>query len=342
MELLNYSIPPSEWNQFVFNHPESKLYHTLEWLQLIQDTFKHETNFLVLQKNNEIEGIFPSIEFNSFFFGKFAVSLPFVTYGGPLLRRSGDFELIIDEVRRQIAERNLDFFEIRFDKNIQLNIPQKRHKVTFILDLPSDPETLFSSFKAKLRNQIRRPMKENMYVKHGDIDLLDDFYKIFSINMRDLGTPVYPKCFFNNILEIFHQNAFVVVVYSQFDQPAAAALLIQYREKMEIPWASSIKEFNKFSPNMLLYWESLKLAIQRQCNQFDFGRCSPGSGTYRFKKQWGAQERQLYWYYVLANSNELPELNPDNPKYKILIKIWQNLPLPVSNFLGPHIIKNIP
>ena len=185
-------------------------------------------------------------------------------------------------------------------------------------------------------------MKENMYAKDGHLDRLNDYYYVFSRNMRDLGTPVYSKNFFKAILEKFPQNSRIVVVYAQNHRPVAAAFLLMKGDTVEIPWASSIKEYNRYSPNMLLYWEVLRFSIRQRYKIFDFGRCSPDSGTYRFKKQWGAEEKQLYWYYILLQQDELPEINPNNPRYKLLIRTWQRMPLFLTKFLGPKIIRHIP
>ena len=111
---------------------------------------------------------------------------------------------------------------------------------------------------------------------------------------------------------------------------------------MEIPWASSIKDYNRYSPNMLLYWKILEHACKSGFKQFDFGRSTPGEGTYKFKEQWGAKPIQLYWHYWLRKESSIPELNPKNSKYRLAVRIWQKLPLTITKLLGPSIVRNIP
>jgi len=232
--------------------------------------------------------------------------------------------------------------ELRHCSSISGNLVEKSHKVTFFLDLPDSEDVLLKSFKAKVRSQIKRPLREDMYAKSGGLELLDNYYKIFSYNMRDLGTPVYSKKFFKSILQNLPDNSKIIIVYSKHKVPVASAFLLMHRDTVEIPWASSLREYNKFSPNMLLYWEVLKFCINNGYKKFDFGRCSPDTGTHRFKKQWGGVEKQLYWHYFLNQKDKLPDLNPNNPRYNLLIKIWQKLPVFATNFIGPHLIKNIP
>ena len=159
--------------------------------------------------------------------------------------------------------------------------------------------------------------------------------------MRELGTPVYPKSFFKNILETFQESAWICSVYKD-EEPVASGFLFGFKDRLDIPWASSKREYDRFNPNMLLYWNSLKFACENGYRIFDFGRSTPGEGTYKFKEQWGAKPIQLYWHYWLKNNGPLPELNPKNPKYQMAIKIWQKLPVAVTRFIGPMIVKNIP
>ena len=93
---------------------------------------------------------------------------------------------------------------------------------------------------------------------------------------------------------------------------------------------------------MYMYRQILSTAIAQKYRFFDFGRSSKDASTYKFKKQWGAIEHPLYWHYWLRDSDELPELNPNNPKYKFAIKMWQKLPVPVANAVGPALVRNLP
>jgi len=341
---INVSNKPSpHWDHFVNKNQGSKIYHLAEWNQVIHRTFGHKNYFVEFKSNNAVLGILPLTQFKSPVFGKFAVSLPFVNYGGAIFTEELSYRSLEEFLFQFRQKLGVDFLELRLDEEKELSLPVKKHKVTFLLNLPQTEEELWKSFKAKLRSQIRRPQKENMFAISGGFNLLNDYYYIFSRNMRDLGTPVYCKKLFQNILESFPHNAFIVAVYNREKLPVAASLLLTFKGTMEIPWASSLREFNRFSPNMLLYWESLKLAITQKCHTFDFGRCTPESGTYRFKKQWGATEKQLYWYYVLSEKQQnLPELNPSNQKFEFLINVWRKLPLFLTNSIGPYIIRNIP
>lgn len=209
------------------------------------------------------------------------------------------------------------------------------------LDLPDDFAILWKGFTAKLRSQIRRAEKEAMTFNIGGEELLKDFYTVFSRNMRDLGTPIYSRAFFSEILKTFATQARIAAVYLA-GEPLAAGFLYGFRGVLEIPWASSDRRHNHLAPNMLLYSAVLQYACQEGYRVFDFGRSTPDSGTYRFKEQWGARPVQLYWHYWLRNGGPLPDLSPSNAKFRWATFLWQQLPLGVSRRLGPNIVKFIP
>ena len=333
----------SDWDEFVDEHAQGKIYHKTVWKKIFERAFGRKTlYYFVENEQGKIVGILPLVHFHTFMAGKQIVSLPYVNYGAPLWQDGNVKNLILEQMHTVLQKTDSHVLELRHDQPGAFDLPVKTSKVTFYLDLPETADALLKSFKAKVRSQIKRPTKEGMYVKRGHLDLLDDFYFVFCRNMRDLGTPVYAKEIFRIILSLLPEQTHIVVVYSKDHLPVASAFLLGYKQQMEIPWASSLRKFNRFSPNMLLYWEVLKLSIEKKYKIFDFGRGTKDGGTYRFKKQWGGREIQLYWYYLLGERGQLPELAKENPKFELAIKIWRKLPLWFTNLVGPSIVKNIP
>ena len=329
------------WDDYVLNQTDASLYHEIAWLSLIRNVYGHETFSLTAHDNKEnTVGILPLVYMHSILFGKFLVSMPYLNYGGVLADTPDVSDALLRKASELCNRLGGSHLELRHRKTIG-NWPAKTDKVTMMLELPASHDELWKSFKPKLRAQIRRPEKEGAHCTVGGVELLDDFYRVFSNNMRDLGTPVYPKRFAQAILEQYPEKSRLFVVYLN-QIPAAAALVLGHRSTLEIPWASSIKSMNRFGVNMSLYWNVLKWAIETNYSNFDFGRCTPNSGTFRFKKQWGSNPKQLYWQYWLPQNNPLPQLNPSNPKYAFFIRAWQRLPLSVANRIGPWLIKGIP
>lgn len=328
-------------DELVRSLPGASVYHLSPWRRLIRSLFGHETHVLVAEQNGTLIGMLPLVRLRSMLFGDYMVSMPYFNYGGPIgSSRNVEEQLMTAaaELADELGVRHVEFRDIEPRSDVW---SLRTDKVAMILPLPRDPDELWKSIGTKKRTRIRHPLKEGALVRHGGPELLDDFYEVFARNMRDLGTPVYSKRFFSEILHAFPRDTSITSVRVK-GHPVAAGFLVGHKNKMEIPWASSTREANRLAVNMLLYWEILKRSIEEGYQVFDFGRSTVGGGTYAFKKQWGAAEHQLYWHYWLREGEELPSLTPSNPKYAMAIKVWRKLPLAVTRWLGPAVVKNLP
>jgi len=330
-----------DWNRYVESNPAASIYHRSEWKELIRKTFGHSgLYFAARNSDGQIVGILPLTRLSSHLFGDFMVSMPYFNYGGAIADHPQIEQQLMQAAAEHAADLGVSHIEYR-DDTPRDGYPVRTEKVNMILPLPDNHEALWQTFTPKLRAQIKRPQRERTEILQGGAEYLKDFYTVFTRNMRDLGTPVYSKSFFLNILHTFPDACHIMVLRLD-NRPVAASFLISHRDTLEIPWASTIRDVNHLSMNMLLYWEVLKYAIDNNFREFDFGRSSKGAGTYRFKQQWGAQPRQLYWHYWLQEGEELPALNPGNPRYALAINIWKQLPLFITTTLGPLIVRNLP
>ena len=331
------------WDDYVDRHEDSTFYHRIGWKNVIEKSFGHRTyQWLAEDQDGNIKGILPLAHLRSLLFGSFMVSLPYFNYGGACAQDDESHGALLEAAIDFAKEKSIDHIELRYDRPIQSRLAVKQSKVSMRLRLGADSAALWKSFGSKLRSQIARPQKEGMYARIGGEEELDSFYRVFSINMKDLGTPVYSRSFFQNILDEFPASTRICSVYDKARRPVASGFLIGFRDTLEIPWASSLREYKSSSPNMLLYWKCLEFACDNGYRTFDFGRSTSGSGTYRFKEQWGATPQPLYWHYWVRTGGRLPELNPGNPKYQLGVKLWRKLPLRIATTFGPLIVKNLP
>ncbi len=329
------------WNVYA-QEKGSSLYHYSNWRHLIKEVFGHESHYIyAVDSNEKIIGILPLIRLRSLLFGDYLVSMPYFNYGGCIANNSEIATYLLAESEKLRLELGSSHVELRAVQALQLDLPCREDKVTMMLELPDDPDILWKNIGTKRRAQVKRPIREGVEFEIGGKELLDDFYHVFSINMRDLGTPVYSKTFFKAIFKWFPGSAKIAIVRLN-GEPVGTGFLLGDNGTMEIPWASTLRKVNKIGVNMFLYWNILKSAIEFDYKVFDFGRSSKDAGTLRFKKQWGAQQKQLYWYYQLADKMDIPQMNHTNKKYKLMISIWQKMPLSLCNMIGPHVVKGLP
>jgi FemAB-related protein (PEP-CTERM system-associated) len=326
---------------YVAAHPHGSPYHRRAWLDVIQAAFGHRTTYLVAETSGAIAGVLPLVFFKSALFGRFAVSMPFLNYGGVLADNSRVERVLLEraiEVTRRAGGSHL---ELRHTRQHFPELAAKRHKVAMDLRLEATVELQWAALDRKVRNQVRKAEKSNLTAESGGVELLPAFYEVFAHNMRDLGTPVYSSRFFREVLTTFPDQTRVFVVRAA-GRPVAASLVLWNGQTIEVPWASALREFNPLCVNIFLYWQMVQFAVGRGFTTFDFGRSTPGEGTFVFKKQWGAEPRELVWEYWTAGGAPLPSLNPANPKFDLAIRTWQRLPLWLANTLGPAVVRNIP
>ncbi len=344
--LALYGEEADLWQAYVRSKDQELGYALPAWLHIFSQSFGHKSYVLGVFDTKstapKLAGVLAISHVRSALFGSLLCSLPFVNYGGIYSDTTEAAAALEQEARKLCQELGATSIELRHKEPCGLNLPAKAdHKVSMVLDLPEDADLLWKGFKDKVRNQVRKAQKNGLTVLRGKAELLDDFYSVFCVNMRDLGTPVYAKSFFAAVLEHLPKETEILCVYRE-NSCIAAGILYGYGTSMQMPWASSLLHARNFCPNHLLYWEALRLSCEQGFSQFDFGRSTPNSGPWSFKKQWGVREVPLYWEYILPHGAAMPKLSVNNPKYQLAIAAWKKLPLWLANAMGPHIVRGIP
>ena len=341
MRVSPFTGAGAAWDAFVRSVPGWTHFHLIGWKSVIERVFGHECIYLVARDDADaIAGVLPLVRVKSMVFGHFLVSMPFVNYGGPL---GSDFAV------RALAAHATDLavrdgarlLELRSRVPLPIDLPVSHRKVTVLLDLPDDSEALWKRIDAKVRSQVRRPRKEGVTVRFGP-DQVAPFFEVFARHMRDLGTPTQPRRLFEVISEVFGDDAWFGCAYLG-ERPVACGCGFRWADEFEMTWASSLVELKRIAPNMLLYWSFMERAIDEGLTLFNFGRCTPGSGTHRFKLQWGSRDEQLWWYgRAAAGSAAAATPSPNDSSYSWGPRLWKHLPTPLATALGPRIVRYIP
>ncbi|WP_300667737.1 FemAB family XrtA/PEP-CTERM system-associated protein [Desulfoluna sp.] len=352
---LDQDSEKEAWNHYVSHHECGSLYVRAEWGDVIRDVYGHDSIRLVAVGGGEglkkIVGVLPMVHMRSRIFGNRLISMPYFDVGGavadtPEIEEALMFKAL--DIGRTLGVKSLEIRQVRpiaalddqadgrhEDRGNTLSVFKEKERM--LLALPPSSESLWTSFKSKLRSQIRRAMKEGLTVDMGDEELIDTFYTVFAENMRDLGSPVHAKALFHGVMNAFKGRAKIVVV-KKGGMPVAASIVCPHGKTLQNPWASSLRRYSRLSPNMLLYWAMLEYASDHRYSTFDFGRSTSGEGTYRFKKQWGAEPRPLHWYQWMCNNVSVGKtIRSDKDRFGRAAKYWQKLPVSVTTLLGPMV-----
>lgn len=340
------------WNDFVLSRSDSCLYQLIEWKEIIEKTYNHKTFYaMAVDKNSCIKGVLPLVQIKSLVFGHKLISLPYFDMGGILADNKDAFQKLIEygfEKLESLNAQSLELRDIRSSdykekepykslKNGFYTSDLAEDKAVMRLDLPENSEELFNSYKSKFRNDIRKPFRNGLEFKIGGRELLNDFYHIFSVNMRDLGSPVHSFRLFENIFSSFQEKAQIGAVYKD-NKPVAAIFTIGFRDILANPWASALREYRRLNVNIFQYWKMLEYGCDNKYKIFDFGRSAPEDSTFKFKKKWGAVPYPLVWENF---SIKYKEKISEKSKFGKFIKYWQKTPVFITKAVGPPIRKNI-
>ena len=338
-----YAGPPASWDHFGQSRPGWTHFHGHGWKSLIEEVFGHECPYLAAtDQGDRLAGVLPLVRVRSRIFGHYLVSMPFLNYGGPL----GEPEAVralATAASAKAAEDGADLLELRSRAVLPLDLPVSHRKITVVLPLPPDRDALWKGFGSKLRNQVRRPEKAGVEIRVGE-DQVGPFYQVFARHMRDLGTPVLPRRWFEAIAERFGDAIWFGVAWHE-GHPVAGGVAVRWAGEVEMTWASALASHSRLAANMLLYARFMERAVDAGASLFNFGRCSPGSGTHRFKQQWGARDEPLWWYQSTPRGRGAGDARTPSPDQGALAlgpRVWKHLPLPLATALGPHIVRFIP
>ena len=332
----------NEIDCFLNNAQFSVPYQRLQWLLAIQKAYGHHYEYLLARKDKKIVGVLPISIFRKLSGKKQLCSLPFCDIGGVVADN--------DSVKDKLVQYALDLaerlqatpLELRQRLTVQYsNVDMTDQKVSMLLDLPESAETLQAGFKSKLRSQIKKAEKNGLLFDFSnDTKSIDDFFYVFSRNMHMLGSPTHSIKWFQALREVYRDDLLVGRVWFE-GKIVGAGILLFSGNNVSIPWASTLRDYNRLAPNMLLYWNLLRVSCERGCKQFDFGRSTFGEGTYRFKQQWGAKPVLLDWQ-CLDKQGAVARMRDNKSRIRDMVEtVWKKLPLSVVNVIGPRIRRHI-
>lgn len=326
------------WDAFVFSHAQCTSYHRWSWKYVFQEVFGWPAIYLLAEEGTQVRGVLPLIS-QKCLLRSYLSSMPHLNGGGIVADKPKIENLLLESAIRHAQQSNAMYLELRQLTEHELPLMRRQDKVAAVLPIEKDSEKRLCQLDKKTRNLVRKSLTFDMTSEFGGSSLLEEFHQVYCRNMHDLGSPSYSKDFFSEILHHFPQDARICIVRLG-NKTVAGAFLLGFRGTLEVAWASSYREFLNLKPNMFLYWNILSFGAEHGYECLDFGRSSRNSGTFDFKRQWGAVPKDLHWGYWLNQGTAVPSTRQGG--MQIASRIWQRLPLAVTNALGPRLVRHIP
>jgi FemAB-related protein (PEP-CTERM system-associated) len=326
------------WDSFVQSCPEATFFHLTGWKKILENVLGHQTFYLYAESANGIEGVLPLAHVRSRLFGNALVSTPFCVCGGVAATTEEARRALEDEAERLAISLEVDYLEMRNRTVRRTDWPVKELYVTFRKAIHPDPEANLKAIPRKQRAMVRKGISAGL---ESSIDSgVDRFFEAYSASQRNLGTPVSSKDYFRALEKEFGSRCEVMTVTSG-GKVVSSVMSFYFRDEVLPYYGGGPAEARDLKGNDFMYWELMRRSAERGIRVFDYGRSKVGSGSYSFKKNWGFEPEPLPYQYRLVQRDTLPNISPNNPRYRLLIQAWRRLPLAVANRLGPILARNL-
>jgi FemAB-related protein (PEP-CTERM system-associated) len=327
---------PAAWDAFVLQAPDGTMAHRWAWLGIVSETYGHRVIPLAASRDGALAGVLPLVETRSMLFGRHLVSMPFVDTGGLCTAGDRAADEALTRAAIELAEGSGALLELRHTADRPVPLVPWLGKVTMVLSLSGGEDAVWERLPGNRRTQVRKARKSGLSASVHGSEGLADFYRVLATNLRDLGSPMHRRGFFGRIIESFGEDARIILVRDR-DAVIGAGLMLIQQDWAGMPWVGSLRSAFVRAPNQLLYWEVLRHAIARGCQVFDFGRSSVGVGTHEAKRQWGAEQVQLFWHRLPGNDSD-----GDVQRWQWATEAWRHLPVPVASTIGAAIRGGLP
>ncbi len=337
----SHDVDP-RWDTFVDRHPDATVAHLSAWGRVFQAAYGHEPLYLLAEDDGEVVGVLPLTMMRSRLFGRRLVSMPFLDYGGVLAEPGRGAEAALLECAMATArELGAQTLGLRQFEALGLGPAAAADRVTMLLALPSE-QAVWRALPSERRNRIRKGEKNGLQAQWSDARALDEFYRVFAVNMRDLGSPVHSRAFFDTMLAHLPGTARVLLVRDPGGRTIGAAVCLFFRDTIMVPWVSSLREAFALCPNFVLYWEVIRFGCRNGFRTLDLGRSLRNAGTFEFKRQWGAVPHTLPWIFLTVARGASAPPDQDRSRFARMIECWKRVPVPIANALGPWIRRQLP
>ena len=327
------------WDAFVVASPQASFFHRSAWQNILRDVFHHDTHFLFAHEGGRVTGVLPLAHMKSLLFGNSLTSLPFAVYGGVAANDEPTAAALEAEAQRLAQQLAVDHLELRQLQRSHEGWPRQELYVTFRKDILEEEEANMLAIPRKQRAMVRKGIKHQL---KSEIDPgVDRFFALYADNVHRHGTPALSRRYFEALRKHFGNDCEVLTVTGPDGQLLSSVLSFYFRDEVLPYYAGDDWAARELAANDFKYWELMRRACARGLKTFDYGRSKLGTGTYAFKKNWGFEPQPLHYEYRLYKRDAVPQNNPANKKYKLMIETWRRLPLGFANWLGPFVVRSL-
>jgi FemAB-related protein (PEP-CTERM system-associated) len=312
------------------------------WLRSVTRVFRHKQLTLHAWRGDQLVGVLPMMICRGLLGGKHLISSPYGVYGGPIGRDTEAIRCLVNTGLEEAARLGVGRLELR--SRVPIDHPKLTPSdkyVTFVKDLPENPEDILKGMKKDERRLVRRAADTHGLSLDEGPWFVDDLTRLFHSSKQRLGSPGLPGAWFKTLLEELGDEAVIHLVRREKEILAVSMCFVD-GDELRMYYIGTLDQANrKYTTTSFMIAELQRWALEKGLKRFDLGRSRADAGAVKFKKNQGFSAEPLHYAYGLVRSKELPSFTPSNPRTAWLRETWTKLPpwlcVPLSGFLSRYL-----
>lgn len=326
---------------FVAGAPSATPFHDPRWGRAIERATGHKFVALgAFDAAGALIGVLPLHVIRSRLFGSALASTGFAVEGGMLADDPRVIATLAQKAEALAGELGIGTIALRGGPAPDDWTVDNASSVLFARALAADSEAELAAIPRKHRAEVRKALANPLTVTTGtNATERHAHYAVYAESVRNLGTPVFPRRLFSEVLDAFGDQADILTVHHD-GAPVASVLSLYWRSTVMPYWGGGTRAARGLRANERMYFALMDHARQRGMTRFDFGRSKVGSGPAAYKKNWGFEPTPLA-YAQWSADGAVRDTNPNSDKYRLMVDTWQKMPLWLANRVGPLIARQL-
>jgi hypothetical protein len=341
LQVIDPSTYPN-WDDILLATPDASFFHSATWATVLTESYHYKPCYFAAINSDRLTALCALMDVRSALTGRRGVSLPFTDYCEPITSDAESFQEMFAHITRYGREKGWKYIELRGAESFLKEAPHSSFFYGHTLELPRNPETLFSAFRDSTKRNIKKAGKESVEVKIcQDMEGMKAFYGLNCMTRQQHGLPPQPFFFFKKVHgHILSKGRGFIVLAMHEGKPVAGNMFFHFGKKALYKYGASDKNYQHLRANNLIMWEAIQWYCKNGYTHFCFGRTEPeNDGLRQFKNGWGTREHSIRYYkYDLQRNEFIGESQGIAHQYK---KVFTRMPIPALKVAGQLLYRHM-
>lgn len=299
-------------DEFVHRHPEGTIYHLSGWKRALLSSFPwlHWKGITIEDDDGELRGLLQLYRVRNFLTGSRLEAAPFASECGALAMGTQERHALLDCAINSLCTCGVRSLEIKHASEDEIakakGFVQVCRFKTHLVRLDRLKDIIWKSLdRSCIRQKIQRAQNSGLDVRDCDDEkALKNFYSVLLATREARGLLPIPFRFFQAMWKEWASTGRICIkVAYKNGRAIAGVLLLRWRDRVIAEYAGSDRRWLHLGASQLLLWSAIEEARNDGFSIFSFGRTAASNGgLLAYKRRWGTEERDLYYYYYPSES----------------------------------------